>query len=210
MNNELQIIEKNALEQNRLPVHFTNNSDAGVQIANNGVVNINVNAISSNSPVYDASISVCYDYYSLFVVGDILSGGSVGSFMVANDRALTVAEGTEQAISEQLASLNPDAIAKIKTYPTLFASVNRNGGNTDPNHMAYCGRVTDVTKQSDGIKINYQILCTFPQQRLNELSKSLDIKSASALNELSRPHWTVKPVNMVDVLRTNNINIPAL
>ena len=165
-----------------------------------GTVNQTV-VILPNGSTADASqsmngLSFDYDCFNLFVVG--IEEYTDPYFMVPTDRALT--ESTAQEIKDRYASFTPEAIAEIKKYPALFCSENHNYTKTDPDHMAYYGYIKDIKVQDNGIKVYFQILNQIPQQALNEFSDDLCLKLPQSFFELSRTHWTIKRINLIEVL----------
>lgn len=142
------------------------------------------------------------DYYNLIIVaGDELDG--TGHVMVDKDRAIT--ESTSEELKKLYATLTPEAIEIIKTFPAIIATENHDYGKTDDNHYADYGIITDVKVQDNGIKVYYQLLNKIPQQKLNELLFELGIQGNSNFNELNRMHWAIKRINMVEVLGENGI-----
>ena len=137
-----------------------------------------------------------YDCFNFFVIGT--EQYTEPSFIVPKNRALT--ESTSQEIKDQCAALTPEAIAIIKTYPALFCSENHHFATTAPDHIAYYGYVKDIKIQDNGIKVYFQILNQLPQQVLIDLSEDLCIGGARAFTELSRTHWAIKRINLVEVL----------
>ncbi len=137
-----------------------------------------------------------YDCFNLFVIGT--EQYTDPSFIVPKNRALT--ESTSTEIQAQCAALSPEAIAIIKTYPAIFCSENHHFSTTDPDHVAYYGYVKDIKIQDNGIKVYFQILNQLPQQALIDLSEDLCIGGARAFTELSRTHWAIKRINLVEVL----------
>lgn len=119
-------------------------------------------------------------------------------FIVPKDRALT--ESTSQEMKELCASLSPEAIAIIKSFPAIFCSENHRYAKTDPDHMAYYGYVTDIKVQDNGIKVYFTKLNQLPQQVLIDLSEDLCIGGARSFTELSRTHWAIKRINLIEVL----------
>ena len=65
---------------------------------------------------------------------------------------------------------------------------------------AVYGYVTDIKVQDNGIKIYFTKLNAFPQQILIDIAAELCIGGARAFNELSRTHWAIKRVNLVEEL----------
>ena len=151
---------------------------------------------SAGMPMVGQNVTFNYDYYNLFVIGT--EQYKEQPFIVPKNKALT--ESTSQEIKDQYATLTPEAIAIIKTYPALFCSKNHNFATTDPDHIAYYGYVTDIKVQDNGIKVYFQPLNQLPQQALIDLSEDLCIEGARAFTELSRTHWAIKRINLVEVL----------
>jgi hypothetical protein len=138
------------------------------------------------------------EYYNLFVIGD--EDFSAGHFIVPKNRALAEPEFIEKAIKAEFASLSEPAIAKIKTFPSIFASENHSYGKTDNEHLAIFGMVTDVHIQENGIKIHLHSLNYIPQQMLNEISQDLAICARSSFSELNHTHWTIKQIDLIEEL----------
>ena len=204
MNNEIQLSKRNTLSSTTIPqTVFSHEGDNGVQIANQGTVNV---FLTNNSgPVLNAASTLCTEYYNLFVVGN--EAFNEPSFTIGKSCSLTIAEGVAPDISTRFASLSTEAVTAIKSFPSLFASENHHNGCTDADHHAFYGRVVDVRIQENGIKIYFQKQSSFPQQRLNELARSLALHSASLLNELDRTHWAIKRINLIEELRCAGINV---
>ena len=205
MSKEIQLAN-NTLPATATPQTVIHNSGDNVtQIANNQGGTINFVFASANGALYNATTKISSEYYNLFVVGD--EPFNEGFFLIDKDRALTVSEGVSADISEQFASLSPEAQAAIKTFPSIFASENHQYGHTDEAQLAVFGVVTDIRIQENGIKIYYQRFCTILQQRLNEIMLKLAIKGSSSFNELNRTHWTIKRINLIEELRAAGISV---
>jgi len=205
MSNKIQVSKKNLPMANTQQTVLTHSGDNGLQIANQGIVNVFMN--SNSNSVYNASIQMSTEYYNLFVIGDETFND--GCFLVEKDHALTISEGVAPEISTQFACLTQDAISAIKTFPALFANENHQNGCTDASHQAFYGIVTDIRIQENGIKIYFQKFCCFPQQKLNEIALNLAIKGSSSFNELNKTHWAIKKINLIEELRTAGINVLA-
>jgi hypothetical protein len=145
------------------------------------------------------------DYYNLFVIGN--ETFSDGHFIVPKERALTESITIENKAI--FSCLTEDAIAQIKTFPSLFASKNHQYGKTDGDHNAIFGLVTDVRIQDNGVKIRFHQLWPVPQQKLNEATHRIALDSAASFNELNRTHWTIKQVNLLEELKAAGISILA-
>ena len=150
----------------------------------------------ASGTVIGQGVTFNYDCFNFFVLGTEQYDGA--TFMVPKNRALT--ESTSDEMKAQCAALTPEAIEIVKTFPALFCSENHYFTKTDPDHMAYYGYVTDIKVQDNGIKIYFTKLNTLPQQVLIDLAADLCSGGAKAYNELSRTHWAIKRVNLVEVL----------
>lgn len=142
------------------------------------------------------------NYYNLIVVaeGDLSEG-----VYVMVDKAKAIMESTEPELKKIYANLRPEAVAELKTFPTIIASENHKYGNTDEDHFAIYGLIMDVKIQENGIKVYYHRKFLIQQQRLNELSEELEMQRASCCNELDLPHWSIKRVNVEEVFRKNGV-----
>ena len=182
------------------PVSLTQNGNDNTQIAyveryEQSVV-IFPGVASAGMPVIGQGVTFNYDCFNLFVLGTEQYNDPF--FIVPKDRALT--ESTSQEMKELCASLSPEAIAIIKSFPAIFCSENHRYAKTDPDHMAYYGYVTDIKVQDNGIKVYFTKLNQLPQQVLIDLSEDLCIGGARSFTELSWTHWAIKRINLVEVL----------
>jgi hypothetical protein len=187
--------------------------DGNTLIAQANTVQQNVNLILmpgaqplNNGIVAGSQHTFNYNYYSLFVIGEETFNSD--HFLVPKDRALT--ESTMQEVKDALASLSPEAVATIKTFPAMFASENHYYGRTDDTQYAYYGFVTDIKIQDNGIKVYFRSLNPVPQQRLNDIASELGLGRASSFNELNRTHWAIKKINLIEALRDAGISVFAL
>lgn len=139
------------------------------------------------------------EHYHLFVIEDALSG----HFVVPSVRALT--ESISSPVKERYAHLSNDAIDEIKSFPAIFATKNHNYGKTDAGHVAKIGFIEDITIQDNGIRICASYFWDIAQQKLNDCREKLAIESASSFNELNRTHWTIKRINLIEVLRDEGL-----
>jgi hypothetical protein len=161
--------------------------------------------ISTSRSAANTTFTLNTDYYNLFVIGD--ETFSEEHFIVPKDRALTESMTLEN--KAQFSALTDEAIERIKTFPSIFASENHNYGKTNDDHQAIFGLVSEVRIQDNGIKIRFRSLWPIPQQRLNEISFRLAIQSASSFNELNRTHWAIKRLNLIEELKAAGISVLA-
>lgn len=201
MDKELQVVSQQLPQQAQpTPVSLTQTGNDNTQIAYVARYEQNVaifpGAQQTAMPVIGQGVTFNYDCFNFFVLeGEQYEGAY---FIVPKDRALT--ESTSQEMKDLCASLSPEAIAIIKTFPAVFCSENRHYSKTDPDHMAFYGYVTDIKVQDNGIKVYFTKLNQLPQQVLIDLSYELSIAGAKSYTELSRTHWAIKRINLVEVL----------
>jgi hypothetical protein len=144
-------------------------------------------------------------YYNLFVVGSEAFDDK--HFTIPKNKALI--ESVAPELKSRYSTLNAEAIEKIKTFPTIFASENHGQAKTDNEHQAFFGFVTDVKIQDNGIKICFWLLSAIPQQKLNENASIFGIAGASMSNELNRTHWSIKEIDLIQQLKTINVSVLA-
>ena len=161
---------------------------------NSQVVN-SPNAVSqqSNIPIENREIS--RDYYNLFVISDEIKNWR---FTMPKDRSLR----SNSDNVKKFADLTPEAIAQIKTFPSLFMNENTQyGGRTSPEQEAYYGFVTDLRVQENGIiKVRFRCDAKMNQQQINDIVRMLDIHEGSGIMELNHTHWTIKNVDLIEEL----------
>ena len=210
MNKDLQLTSSSNLATSVAPTTFTQTGDKNTQIAHansvHQVINIIVPGMASQpGNTMNTCVSLNLDCYNLFVIGEEDFQG--GNFIIPKDRALTESMSAEAI--KQFSALSANAIAQIRTFPSLFTSENHQYGRTDDTHTAFFGLVTDVKIQDNGIKVYFHKLSVVPQQKLNELAFELALGKASSFNELNRTHWAIKRVNLIEELRKAGISVLA-
>lgn len=144
------------------------------------------------------------DFYHLIVVAD----GEINDTnhcLVEKSRAIT--EYTSVELKSKFAGLTAEAIEELKAYPAIIATENHQYGKTDEDHYAAYAMITDVKIQDNGIKVYYNVLNIVQQQRINELIEQLGIAGTKGFHELNRMHWSIKRINMVEVLREAGIPV---
>lgn len=213
MSNDIQVANgNNALRQmenipqpiqTSLNQHGDNNTQIAYVEKMHQTVVVLAGSASAGVQPFSQNVSFDYDCYNLFVIGS--EQYADGFFIVPKDRALT--ESTSQEIKERCATLSPEAIGIIKTFPALFCSENHHYTKTDDDHIAYYGYITDIKIQDNGVKIYFRILNNLPQQLLINLSEELCIGRASSYTELCRTHWAIKRVNLVETLEKFGVKV---
>ena len=153
-----------------------------------------------------------HEYYNLFVgfaEESDYRDHPIGSFIALKERSLN-SSFTSDYIRDEVNDLNPNAIARIKTFPSIFCEENHLYGKTDNEQSAYYGIVTDVKIQDNGIKIFYRILNEIKQQVFNDNLFNLGIDGNNKFNELNHTHWAIKRIDLVDALKEIGVSVFTL
>ena len=150
------------------------------------------------------SVNADTTHYNLFVtVGADIERSM--PFMLDLERVLT--EYMNDDLKAEFSTLSDAAIAKIKTFPSIFANENTDYGHTDENQVLGLGFVKQIKVRHEGVRIYPDIRYLLPQQRLNEALFELDIRGNDSFNELNRIHWCIKKVDLIAELRELGFNI---
>lgn len=137
-------------------------------------------------------------HYNLFVTYGADFSQSA-PFTVETARALT--EYMDDDLKAEFATLSPDIIERIKSFPCIFANENAGYGHTDEDQTLGYGYIRQIKVRRDGIKIYPQIVYLLSQQRLNEALFELDIRGSSSFNEFNRMHWSIKRIDLIAELQ---------
>ncbi len=144
------------------------------------------------------AITMSRTHYNLFVTYGADFTQST-PFTVEAARALT--EYMDDDLKAEFATLSPDVIERIKSFPCIFANENAGYGHTDEEQTLGYGYIRQMKIRRDGIKIYPQIIYLLPQQRLNEALFDLDIRGSSSFNEFNRMHWSIKKIDLIAELQ---------
>ena len=112
-------------------------------------------------------------------------------FLVDKARALT--EYISDEVKTEFGSLSAEAIEKIKKLPAIIAT-ERDGSDDQQAVFAY---IQDIKVQNNGIKIRFQKYFHIPFSFLKDNLSDL----AMYLFELTRTHWTIKRVYLLEVMQ---------
>lgn len=170
---------------------------------NNGQMEVSPTFIMSDprnpkpEAVGTAGFNLSRDVYHLFVInGEDYRGDS---FIVPKDRALT--ESINDDLKAKYATLHSAIIPELLTFPALFLSENNFCGRAGDDQIAYTGVVRDIKVRDNGIQIYFQPICRLQQQLLNDHDFEFGVRCAYFRNELARTHWTLKQIDLIDVLK---------
>jgi len=112
-------------------------------------------------------------------------------------------EHTVEALQERLRPLTPAVAEELMQWPALFAY--ELGWHDIPSSaLARVGRLTSIENRGAYIRISYQFDDNLPPISASQLRKikwDLDITRS----ELSRHHWAVKNIDLIEVLRKKGV-----
>jgi Abortive infection C-terminus len=118
-------------------------------------------------------------------------------------------EYTEDRLKEQLGTMTPEVIERLKGWPVMFAYEFY--GHDEPSvEVAYVGRFTSIKARKSKARIAFEFDSTVPvitASRIRPILWDLDIDKY----EPTRTHWAVKDVDLYEVLRRKGIlgGLPA-
>lgn len=156
----------------------------------------------SKAVISDA-LMVDNDYFHLVVVG----GCSPESGVVTVSKEYALTASTAEEVTKELATLSPEAIEVLKTYPALIMGKNKHYGRADASQNAVYGFITDIIELDEAVELHFQVLNRIPQQTVLSLADSLAIQRAYAWNELDDTHWAVKKVKLTEVLKSAGVRV---
>lgn len=154
--------------------------------------------------------NIMYDYYNLIVYDDdpdlFIQQRHI---TLPKERCLVEEANITPELKEKYYRLTENNIEELKSYPCIFASVNKSYGETDDDHYAAVGYLSDIKIRNNGIELycNYLIL-GISQARLNEVLPTFGIRGKSSrYNELNHSHWTVKAINLREALHEARMDL---
>ena len=156
----------------------------------------------SKAVISDA-LMVDNDFFHLIVVG----GYSLENEVVTVSKEYALTASTAEEVVKELATLSPEAIEVLKTYPALIMDKNKYYGRADASQKVVYGFITDIIELDEAIELHFQTLNKIPQQTVLDLADSLGIRKAFAWNELDDTHWAVKKVKLTEVLKGAGIRV---
>ncbi len=126
---------------------------------------------------------------------------------ITKDRALVEIGNITEELKSWLSPLTEEAIEALKTFPCIIANENKFYGKADEDQRAVLAFITDIVNRTNGIEIYFHPLYGIPQQRLNELHFELGINGTKSFSEFNHSHWTVKEINLMEVLSENGLKM---
>lgn len=128
------------------------------------------------------------EYFNLIIGYDPFPSDHI---LVDKSRALT--EYMSDEVKAEFNGLTPENIEKIKKLPAIIAQ-ERDGSDEQPAVLAF---IRDVKVQDNGVKVYYQKYFPIPFSFLKDNLSEL----AMYLFELTRTHWTIKKIDLLEVMQ---------
>jgi hypothetical protein len=154
-------------------------------------------AIPKAQPLSLGGVELSHEYYNLFVIGGEKFDSD--SFKVSKANSLVI--GIEPEVKKKFFNIRDDSVVEeILTLPSLFMSENPDYMRSRPGQKALFGRVTEIEIEPENIRISFQAEAGIVQQRVTDISRSLAILANPGCSELNKTHWTIKQLDLVDVL----------
>ncbi|NMA23660.1 MAG: hypothetical protein GX938_09185 [Spirochaetales bacterium] len=172
-----------------------NNYGKGVQVGHADTFSPTVNLIITGSNGQRSPASA--DYYNLFVGFDPFVSDHL---LIPRDRVLT--EYITLELKSRFATLDDVAIAEIKRLPSIIVEEYSKGSADGKN--AVFAFVTDIRKQQNGVIAYFQRFFPIPVTVLVE--KEYALGTANGF-ESFRTHWTIKNINLLQVLQDAGIKM---
>lgn len=160
----------------------------GIAVGYTDSVNTTMNIIMADG----RKSSVSTDYFNLIIGYDPFEKDHI---LVDPKRALT--EYISDDVKERFAGWTPEKISEIKKLPAII-SCERDGTDGQQAVFAF---IRDVKVQDNGIKVYFQKYFPIPFSFLNDNLNAL----AMYLFELTRTHWTIKKVDLIEVMQDAGI-----
>lgn len=150
------------------------------------------------------------DYYNLIVYGQEPLQTDC-HITLEKSRCLMEEDNISPALKKRYSPLTPEIVEELKSFLCILACENYHYGWTDEDHSASVAMLTDIKNRSNGIELYFHPFFGVPQERLNKLSFELGICGKyRKFNELNHSHWTVKEIDLLEVLGEAGLNPFAL
>jgi hypothetical protein len=167
------------------------NEGKGVQIVHADSVTPTFNVILPESGGKRTELS--RDYFNLIIGYDPFPSDHI---LVERDRALT--EYITDEVKELFCGWTPEKIEKIKKLPAI---ITRERDRSDEQQEAVFAFIKDVRPQENGIKVYFQKYYPIPLSLLWGNMREL----AMYQFEFTRTHWTIKNIDLLEVLQDAGI-----
>ena len=160
----------------------------GTAVGYTDAINMNMNIIMTDG----TRNSLACEYFNLIIGYDPFEKDYI---LVDRDRALT--EYMSDEMKAEFGKLTHEVIDKIKKLPAIIA---QEWDRTD-EQQAIFAFIKDVKVQDNGVKIRYTKFFPIP---FNFIRENLD-ELAVYLFEIYRTHWSIKHVDLLDVMQEKGL-----
>ena len=146
------------------------------------------------------------DYYNLIVYGQepLLTDCHI---TFEKNRCLVEEDNITPELKARFSPLTLEIIEELKGFLCILACENRHYGWTEEDHYASVAQLLDVKNRSNGIELYLHPLFAVPQARISERVFELGICGKyRRFNELNHSHWTIKEINLMEVLGDAGLN----
>lgn len=156
--------------------------------------------------VAPTQLSFSRDYYNLIVYGQE-PFTTDGHITFDRTRCLVELDNITPELRDRFSPLTAPIIEELKTFLCIIASENHHYGWTDEDHCAVVAHLTDIKNRSNGIELYFHPIFAIQQARINEISLKLGIcGKPKQFNELNHSHWTIKEIDLIEVLTDAGLN----
>lgn len=151
-------------------------------------------------------LSFSRDYYNLVVYGQEPMSSDC-HITLEKSRCLVEEGAITDELRERFSPLTPEIIDELKGFLCILACENHHYGWTDEDHYAAIAQMVDIKNRSNGIELYFHPLFAVSQARINEHLFELGICGKyHKFNELNHSHWTVKAIDLMEVLCDTGLN----
>lgn len=205
MKNEIQnfdVSQKPTIVQKGEKSFYVENQN-GASLA----INVNILAINSKGRRVPFSTELDTSHFNLIVTPeDIFEQDFV---TIRKNHSLLEATISDDAY-KRYANLSPEAIDKIKKFPTLICMENSGfNGYTSPDQYAIYAIILNIALVGEDVKIHFHPLNYVSQQKINEFNFNFGIDVSCAITDLNRNEWTIKDINFIEACQKSGISIFA-
>lgn len=141
--------------------------------------------------------------YNLFVVEN--EEFKTGSFSIPLSRCMTRNISGEN--KRLYGAMDACAFAELKQFPCIFAAQNQDFLRTTESHQAIFGVIDDLKLQGNLVKVTYLPYMIFCQNILNDHPSQFGLFAKPVRNEMDTCHWTVKDVDLIQILKIFGVDV---
>lgn len=152
-----------------------------------------------------SSVTYSKDFYNLIVYGNYPWFEETDHITLTKNVVLVEDDNMDPELKAHFSPLTEEIVEELKSFLCILAYENPHGARTTDDHQAMVGQLLDVKKRSNGIEIYYHPLFYVEQQPLNLLTRELGIRGNRGLNELGHSHWSIKAIDLIEVLRDSSL-----